>query len=771
MKNILLIVLLAILIPDKEIKANSYLMKANSLFVMKCQNADTAQKRPLKTIAQHPNKKFTNDKLTDNLQDVDPRIGNVGWMLVPTRPTVQQPNQLIRMYPERNDDLDDQITEFPLTVAAHRNGNLFGIMAASGMIPSTGKPISAWDHELEITTPYFYSTWLEDYDVTAQFTPGKKAGFFRFIFPKEKEKQIFISNPGKNTWKQTSGMVFKNEETFNGVKAWVVGQFKNTNKTKPNNQPSQTIKDNGLWLSWNTPEADTIEFKYAISYISSEQAERSLNSEIPNWDFKLLTQQAKASWAKELSKIQVEGGTQAQRRSFYTALYRCYERMVNISEEGKYYSGYDNRVHTDQQDFYTDDWSWDTYLAHHPLRCILNPDREGDILSSYVKMYEQSGWIPTFPQVYGDSPCMNGFHSSISLLDGWRKGIRNFDSAKAYEGMLKNTLQATMVPWKNGPACSLDSFYYQKGYFPALRPGEKETEPVVTQGEKRQSVAVSLGAAYDSWAVGQMAKDLGKTNDTARLNKMAQNYKLLYWPEKGFFMPKDKDGNWIDINPAWDGGMGGRDYYDENNGWTYLWQVQHDIKGLIGLIGGKEKFESRLDQLFREPIGMSKYQFWAKFPDASGLIGQFSMGNEPSFSIPYLYNFTNSPWKTQKKIRLILDTWYKDNIFGIPGDEDGGGMSAFVVFSSMGFYPITPGSPYYTIGSPLFSKVSIHLENGKVFTLIAKNCSVKNKYIQAAKLNGKPLQSTLFSHTDLMNGGLLELEMGALPNRTWGTER
>lgn len=366
---------------------------------------------------------------------------------------------------------------------------------------------------------------------------------------------------------------------------------------------------------------------------------------------------------------------------------------------------------------------------------------------------------------------MNGFHSSISLLDGWRKGIRNFDPAKAYEGMIKNTLQATMVPWKNGPACSLDSFYYQKGYFPALHPGEKETEPVVTAWEKRQSVAVSLGAAYDSWAVGQMAKDLGKAEDTAKLNKMAQNYKLLYQPEKGFFMPKDKDGNWIDINPAWDGGVGGRDYYDENNGWTYLWQVQHDIKGLINLIGGKEKFENRLDQLFREPIGMSKYQFWAKFPDASGLIGQFSMGNEPSFHIPYLYNFTDSPWKTQKKIRLILDTWYKDNIFGIPGDEDGGGMSAFVVFSSMGFYPITPGSPYYTIGSPLFSKVSIHLENGKVFTLVAKNCSVKNKYIQTAKLNGKPLLSTLFSHTDLMNGGLLELEMGALPNKSWGTER
>lgn len=396
MKTLLLIFLLSTLLPNEKIKADNYRLPANALLITKSQTSDSTQKKPLKSITTHLDKKTPTTKLSDNLNDVDPRIGNVGWMLVPTRPTVQQPNQLIRMYPERKDDLDDQISDFPLTVAAHRNGNLFGIMAATGMIPSTGKPISAWDHELEVNTPYFYSTWLEDYDVTTEFVPGKKAGFFRFIFPKEKEKLIFISNRGKNHWKQASGTVFKNEETLNGMKAWVVGQFRNTNKAQQNNQPTQTSKDNGLWLSWNTPQADTIEFKYAISYISSEQAERSLNSEIPNWNLKLLKQQAKASWAKELSKIQVEGGTQAQRRSFYTALYRCYERMVNISEEGKYYSGYDNRVHTDQQDFYTDDWSWDTYLAHHPLRCILNPGREGDILASYVKMYEQSGWNPRF---------------------------------------------------------------------------------------------------------------------------------------------------------------------------------------------------------------------------------------------------------------------------------------------------------------------------------------------------------------------------------------
>jgi predicted alpha-1,2-mannosidase len=214
--------------------------------------------------------------------------------------------------------------------------------------------------------------------------------------------------------------------------------------------------------------------------------------------------------------------------------------------------------------------------------------------------------------------------------------------------------------------------------------------------------------------------------------------------------------------------MGGRDYYDENNGYTYLWQVQQDIPGLIKLMGGSNAFEDRLDQLFRENLGRSKYVFWSKFPDATGLVGQYSMGNEPSFHIPYLYNFTHSPWKTQKRIRFLLDAWFKDNIYGIPGDEDGGGMSAFVVFSSMGFYPITPGLPVYTIGSPLFSKVTIDLPNQKQFQLTANNCSVINKYIQSAKLNGEILATPWFTHEQLIAGGHLELEMGPKPNKQWG---
>jgi predicted alpha-1,2-mannosidase len=283
---------------------------------------------------------------------------------------------------------------------------------------------------------------------------------------------------------------------------------------------------------------------------------------------------------------------------------------------------------------------------------------------------------------------------------------------------------------------------------------------------------VTLGHSFDDRALAQMAKELGINDDFDLFLKKSKNYRYLWWTEKGFFMPKDDKGKWIDIDPEWDGGMGGRDYYDENNGWTYLWQVQHDIPGLIELMGGKKSFENRLDQLFSESLGRSKYENWAKFPDFSGIVGQYSMGNEPSFHIPYLYNMTDSPWKTQKKIRMLLNAWFHDNIFGIPGDEDGGGMSAFVVFSMMGFYPLTPGLPEYTIGSPVFRKVVIELSGGDKFTIEAEGASDRNIFIQKAWLNGKPFNSSFFSHKELLDGGLLKFEMGPYPNMEWGkTER
>jgi predicted alpha-1,2-mannosidase len=268
----------------------------------------------------------------------------------------------------------------------------------------------------------------------------------------------------------------------------------------------------------------------------------------------------------------------------------------------------------------------------------------------------------------------------------------------------------------------------------------------------------------------ELAKELGKYDDVEAYASKAYEYKQLWHPDHRLFMPKDDDGKWVDIDPKSSGGPGFREYYDENNGWTYAWDVQHDIDGLTELLGGKEASEKRLDQLFREPLGMRKREFALHGSNSTGMVGQFSMGNEPSFHIPYLYNYFGAPWKTQKRTRFLLDVWFKDNIFGIPGDEDGGGMTAFVVFSSMGIYPVVPGEPYYAITSPVFEKVTIDLTNGKKFNVIAPGASKTKKYIQKAFVNGKEINSPFITHEQIMGGATLELEMGELPNKAWGAD-
>jgi predicted alpha-1,2-mannosidase len=386
-------------------------------------------------------------------------------------------------------------------------------------------------------------------------------------------------------------------------------------------------------------------------------------------------------------------------------------------------------------------------------------------------MYEQGGWMPSFPILFGDNPCMNGHHSAAIIADAYLKGIRNFDVEKAYEGLKKNAMEATMLPWRNGPMCSLDTFYLNKGYYPALNIGEKETVSQVNSFEKRQSVAVTLEHSYDDWCLAQLAKALNKDNDYNYFMKRSHNYANLYNPETGFFAPKNSAGEWVkDFDPRFSGGLGNRDYYDENNGWTYLWDVQHDVAGLIQLMGGREKFVNRLNQLFIEPLGKWKPDFLQQMPDATGNVGQYVMGNEPSLHIPYLYNYAGAPWRTQYRVRSLLDTWFTNSPFGIPGDEDGGGLSAFVVFSSIGFYPVTPGMPVFNIGSPLFTDVAVKLQNNKTFIVSAKESSRQNKYIQRAKLNGKEWNKPWFSWDDIKNGGELVLEMGDRPNFKWGAD-
>jgi predicted alpha-1,2-mannosidase len=686
---------------------------------------------------------------------VDNTIGNIGFLLEPTRPTTHLPYSMVRVHPMRADALDDQIRSFPLTLISHRLGELFSIMPGA-------KAPAAYDRES--TSPYYYSTRFDESGIRTEFTPTERCGIFRFAFPSGKAT-LGLGTRHAGNLQLKDKVVVVGEDRFNGMKAFVYGRLNVAVAARSESRGERAS------LVLAAEGANQIEFRYGISFIDVEQAKQNLEREIGEEDFETVKRRAKARWNDELGKISVSGGTDAQRRTFYTALYRCSERMVNISEDGRYYSAFDHKVHEDARPFYVDNWLWDTFRALEPLQTLINPDMQADKLHSYVRMYEQSGWMPSFAVLWGDHACMYGNHAAAWITDSWFKGVRDFDIISAFEGARKNSLEATLLPWRNGPRCALDDFYATNGFMPALRPGEKETEPRVHSWEKRQPVPVTLENSYDDWCIAQLARVVNRPEDEQLFMKRATFYRNLYRADKGLMWPKDSEGKWIEpLDPKIDGGMGARDYYDENNGYTFAWDVIHDFDGLVELMGGREHAEANLDQLFREPLGRSKYEFWARLPDSSGMIGQFSIGNEPSFSIPYLYNRLGAPWKAQKRIRTILDAFFPATLQGIPGDEDGGGMSAFVVFSMLGIYPVTPGIPTYDIGSPIFDRAKIELKGGKTLNIVARNNSRENKYVQRITLNGKRLDQVWVRHADIAKGGTLELIMGNTPNKMLGAD-
>jgi predicted alpha-1,2-mannosidase len=686
---------------------------------------------------------------------VDPTIGNVSILLEPTRPTAYLPNSMVRMYPMRKDALDDQIQYFPLTILSHRQPELFALM------PGNGEPAA---YDAERTTPYFYSTRFDQSMIRTEFSPAHQAGYFRFSFP-DGNAELHLKNLHTGSLQTTGENSVAGEESVMGMTAYFYAETSAPILTTLSNN-----EDRG-YLAMTALQTKVLDFRYGASFISVEQAKKNLQREIPAWGLERVKESARAQWNEALGRIVVEGGTPAQRRVFYTALYRCMERMINITEDGRYYSGFDHKVHEDARLFYVDNWLWDTYRAMEPLQTLLNPDMQADKIQSYVRMYQQSGIMPTFALASGPAGIMNGNHAAPWIADAWSKGVRDFDLPVAYEGLRKRSLEQTMLPWRLGPKTALDDFYSAHGYMPALRPGQKETVAEVHPFENRQPVSVTLENSTDDWSIAQLAGVLHKSDDHALFLKRAANYRNLYRADKSLMWPKDDQGAWIEpMDAKFGGGLGGREYYDENNGWTYTWDVAHDYDGLFTLMGGKAKAEANLDQLFREPLGHSRYEFQAKFPDSTSMIGQFSMANEPSLNIPYLYDRLGAPWKTQKRIRTILDAYFRDDLQGIPGDEDGGGLSAFVVFSMMGIYPVMPGVPVYDVASPVFTKVTIHLKNGKDFVIAAPASSRDNKYVQAARWKGNALDHLWIEHKDVVSGGTLELTMGDVPNTTLGSQ-
>ena len=707
-------------------------------------------------------------------------------MLTATIPYVQWPHGMARLAPITTPGITDR----------YLADKIYGFPAGAGMLmASTGEAspqpaayASEFDHDFETATPYYYAANLESWGIRAEFTAAREAAYYRFTFPASQHAHLALSLNKHARLEVVDNKTVQGSEQLDGpigelihadgvTTEYFYAQF---SKPFPSYQtwsgkellhaPKQDGAHVGFVTDAETKQGEQIEVRVGISYISVEQARRNLEREIPGWEFEKLKAELRDAWNKTLEGIDTVGGTERQRTIFYTALWRSLGRMTDITEDGRYFSSYDYKVHdAGGHDFYVDDGLWDTYRSMHPLQLLLDGHRQEDMVRSYIRMYEQSGWMPSFPSVAGDQQVMIGHHAAPMILDLYQKGYRDFDVEEAYAAIKKNATQTSLLPWNRGPLTSLDRVYFDKGYFPALARGERETVAAVTP-ERRQAVSVTLENSYDDWSVAEFAKALGKQEDSAYFERLAHNYANLFNPAIGLMAPKSADGNWIaNFDPKRGGGQGGRDYFTEIDSWIYTFNVQQDVAGLIRLMGGRDHFNAKLDRLFVEQYGTSKFDFLGQFPDATGLVGLYAQGNEPSFHIPYLYDFSGQPWKTQKRVRQLMDVWYGDGPLGIPGDDDGGETSSWYVFSAMGFYPVCPGSPVYEIGSPIFEKSVIRMDNSKEFTIVAHHVSAQNKYIQSAQLNGKLLQRAWFRHAEIASGGTLVLEMGDRPNTQWGS--
>ena len=708
---------------------------------------------------------------------VNPYMGNISHLLMPTFPTVHLPYGMMRLYPQRGSYVDNHVNGLPVLVLNHRENCCFNISAThcpDGQL----HPVMRSDFDNESITPYHYKTDLDQQRVVAQVTPGEHTAIYRFDFLDQSQGHLLV-NSGNGEMRVDGTKISGFQNTWGGVRVYFYAEASvpptatGVLRNHSIDSNATSAQGNNACVALTFAGKSTVELRYAVSLISAEQAQRNFDSEVRNLSFEQLLMQGRQRWNHELGKIQAFGGSDDDLTVFYTSLYRCMERPVCISEQGQYLCPADHQVHSDGgRPFYTDDWLWDTYRAAHPLRMLIDAEREADMIHSLIRTAEHDPrhWFPTFPAVTGDSRRMNCNHGVAIVADAWNKGIHNFDLQKAYDYTRRAIEEKTLAPWSSHDATRLDTFYRDHGYIPALRPGESETVEGVNGFEKRQAVAVTLGTSYDQWCLSQLATALGRKQEAQHYLRCSYNYRNLFNSKTAFFHPKDKDGQWIEpFDYRFSGGLGAREYYDENNGWTYRWDVQHNPADLINLMGGREQFVRNLDATFDEWLGKSRYEFYAQLPDQTGNVGQFTMANEPSLHIPYLYNYAGQPWKTQKRIHTLIDQWFRNDLMGVPGDEDGGGLSSFVVFSMMGLYPVTPGMPSYNLSSPFFDEITLHLSNGKRWRIVAPQASQGAKYIQRATVQGRQWLKPWISHEVIAAGGSITFELGRLRSQ-WGSD-
>lgn len=708
---------------------------------------------------------------------VNPYIGNISHLLVPTYPTIHLPNSMLRVYPERENYTGNKINGLPIIVTSHRGSSAFNLSPFQGDV-SNLKKVIPFGYDNEIVKPYFYSVDLDDYGINADYAVSHQSAIYELSFTNSTLPPYLMLNSGNGEMSVDGNIVKGYQKLQNNTIVYLYLEIdRNPEDTgvisddKFDNSKKASDGENACVALKFSKGVTKLKVRYGVSFISSEQAAKNLHREIKDYDLKNVESKGRRLWNETLGKIEVNGDDEDQKTIFYTSFYRTYERMICISEDGNYFSAYDGKVHNDNGiPFYTDDWIWDTYRATHPLRIIIEPQMESAMINSYVLMTQQMPrpWMPNFPEVTGDSRRMNSNHGVAMVADAYVKGLRGFDLAEAYQACKAAITEKTLAPWSSKPAGVLDRFFKDHGYFPSLAPGESETVSEVHGWERRQPVAVTLGTVYDEWCLAQIAKSLKKNDEYKYFSGRSLNYHKIFNTETKFFHPKDTFGNFMpDLDYRFPPGIGGRDAYDENTGFVYKWDVQHNIGDLVAMMGGKKAFVDGLEKMYDTPLGKGRPDFYHIYADHTGNVGQFSMGNEPSMHVPYLYNYAGQPWRTQKRVRSLLKQWFRNDLMGIPGDEDGGGLTAFVVFSQIGFYPVTPGLPMYVIGSPVFRSVKLDIGNGKTFEVECVNYSPDNKYIQSASLNGKIWNKSWFSHDDLMKGGKLVFIMGKHPDKDW----
>ncbi|MDR0750003.1 MAG: GH92 family glycosyl hydrolase [Tannerellaceae bacterium] len=714
---------------------------------------------------------------TAPVDDVYMYIGTINPKTRGTTPVIKVPGGTVGLFPAFTPGMTDwyfadKIYGFPLGVGS--------LMANTGQMKvGSRENASRFDHDLETATPYYYQALLEDPEINTEFTVTENTVVFRFTLPENVTSNLFLNLAGN------AGVEIKDNTVIEGQTAYRGTRGGEENKNYFHIQLSKPFASCGTWRNdtvipdsktqkgFNTgfyagyPAAsskETVELRIGLSRSSIDEARRFVASEAGALSFNQLKEKARQLWNEELSLIKVKGGTDKQRRLFYTTLHRTRAlRMGNV---------------------------WDTYRCAYPLQSLIKPEETNKTIQNWLARYDETGWLPS-------SGAMIGHHSTPVIVDAYFRGLRDYDVEKAYEAMKKNALEATMIPWKDAMYITeLEQCYFDNGFYPALpvrkdfnpeqqtdkyerlpyqtrwlpEPGVEEWVKEVDSWHRRQSVSVTLEHCYDDWCLAQMAKELGKEDDYRLFMQRAHNYQNLFKPAIGMMAPKSADGQWIEpFDPKYSGGFAGEGYFAEGNSWMYTWHVQHDVQGLINLMGGCENFVAKLNELFITGHRMDKLQFLAQFPDMTGLMGMYSHGNEPDFHIPYLYNYAGQPWMTQQKVRQILELWYDATPFGLSGDEDGGSMSSWYVLSSTGLYPQCPGRPVFDICSPVFEEVSINVGNGKTFVVEARNVSAQNKYIQSATLNGTPHNQAWISHSDIVQGGTLVFQMGPRPNKDWGS--